>query len=155
MLKRLNLPLLFVPLVLIGCGGGDIFGGACEPDFNLSGQWKGTLTSALDGVTRPVTATLDQNQSEFTLSGSIAVAPCWPLKNLSFSPVGISKGGGACAFDNSVSISSGGLAPGANRLSIDGTQSKSQTITGTYKMNTEVSGCPQPDRGVVTMNKVG
>jgi len=159
MLKKLNLAHLFFPVALIGCSGGGIFSGACEPDFDLSGQWESTLTSDVDGVTRPVTATLDQNQSGFSVTGSIAVAPCWPLNNLALSPVGISQGGGACKFDDSVSISSRRGSPldlnNFESLSIDGTQSKSQTITGSYRMNTKVSGCPEGDSGVVTMNKVG
>lgn len=159
MLKNLNLAHLVFPIVLIGCSGGGIFSGTCEPDFDLSGQWQGTLTSDVDGVTRPVTATLDQNKSEFSVSGTIGVASCWPLNNLSLSPVGISQGGGACKFDDSVSISSRRGSPldlnNFESLSIDGAQSNSQTITGSYRMNTKVSGCPEHDSGVVTMNKAG
>lgn len=159
MWKKLKFAHLCAPLVLIGCSGGDITGGACEPHFDLTGQWEGTLTSAVDGIDRPVTTTLDQNQSQFSLSGSIAIAPCWPLGNLALSTVGILQGGDACAFDNSVSISSRRGSPidvsNFESLSIDGTQSDSKTITGTYRMNTNISGCPRPDSGVVAMNKVG
>ncbi|MDJ0958884.1 MAG: hypothetical protein QNI91_18595 [Arenicellales bacterium] len=81
-MNRLTNAYLVVLSALFGCSGGDTtsgFGaGLCaSPKFNLTGTWKGTLTSHRDGTTRQVSAVLIQN--EFGIDGSIVAAPCWPL----------------------------------------------------------------------------
>lgn len=153
-MHKLSLAYFLATLLLYGCGGGGVSSGICEPPFDLSGRWQGTLKSSVDGRSRSVSAILDQGKVG-TLSGSIVSPPCWPLSDdLS----GGARGEEACKFDNSVYLSSGlfsGPIDNFDSFIINGEQSNSRTITGRYTMDSKVSGCPKSDRGVVTINKAG